>query len=230
MHIAKLVIVMMVVFFVRPGWASIVTYSFQGTVSGQSLGGNPYGLSIPNGTGVTGQFVYDTDSAGVLAAANATKYLQHQPDGFITKFASNEFRASDYLVTVSDNAAPPQDQFAISFRSDALLSSYSLYVNNVAQPAGVGQVVVILPFANTEWSGTSLLTSLDPSHLTPITGGSILGAPSPTFVLPKIFFTIQSVSFVSSVETVPEPSTGLMATAALAGALVCLRISGRRGR
>lgn len=228
MRLLQLLVLLFFVAVTRPCSGAIIAYSFQGTVSSLLTGGNPYGLSIPVGTSVSGQFVYDTTSAGTIVTASSTKYLQHQADGFVAQFGSHEFRASHYLVTVSNNlSGPSRDQIDISFRSDSLLASYPLYVNNAAQPLGVGQLVVALPFPNTEWSGTSLPVSLGPN---PMSGSSLLGAPSPTVVLPKVVFTIESLMQLQLTNSVPEPGSGALALVGLAGAMGCLRSYRRRLR
>jgi len=221
MRISKLLILFIISFSPLPCSGAIVTYSFQGTV--QSSIGLPFGLSIPGGTSVSGQFSYDTASAGTVVSGSATKYLQHQTDGLIAYFGAHEIRASDYLVTVSNNlTSPNRDQFDISFRStDSLLSGKSLFVNDNELASGTRIFVVGLPFPNTEFSGPSLPLSLDPTHLTPITSSSTLSSgPALSFV------TIQSITQV--INTIPEPGSCSLAIAALAGSIAWLRMNIRR--
>ena len=227
MRFLKLSLLLFFVAATHPCSGGTIGYSFQGTVSSLMFGGSPYGLSIPTGTSVSGQFVYDTTSAGTFISASATKYLQHQTDGFVVYFGSHEFRASDFLVTVSNDLSGPRDQIDVSFRNDALLIGKSLYVNNSATSPANAQLIVSLRFPSGEWTGTSLPNSLDPLHLT-VGGSSVLGAPSPVTVLPKVNFTIQSITQLQLANSVPEPAAGTLAVVALAGSLGWLRMSRRR--
>ncbi|MCE9554338.1 MAG: hypothetical protein K8T91_13305 [Planctomycetes bacterium] len=223
MRILKLSVLLIFIAITRPCSGTIIAYTFQGTVS-SSLG-NPYGLSIPGATSVSGQFAYDPTSTGTFVSANATKYLQHQTNGFIAHFGSNEIRGSDYLVTVSNGlTSPNRDQFDISFRNDPLLTGKSLYVNNDAKTPATALLVVSLRFPNTEINSTLIPTSLDPSHLTVAASSSLLGDSAS----PKIFFTIQSIAQLQLPDAVPEPSAMALSLVAMAGAISLLRMY--RGR
>lgn len=227
MWFMKLLILLFFVAATRPCSGTIIAYSFQGLVS--SVTTNPYGISMtaglttPPATPVSGQFAYDTTSAGTFVSANTTKYLQHRTDGFIAQFGSNDFRASDYLVTVNNNFPATRDQIDISFRNDSLLAGKFLYVNTVAKTPANALLVVSLRFPNTEFSSTSLPTSLDTSHLT-VSSSSLLGDSAS----PKIFFTIQSITQLQVTDAVPEPSGVALALVAMASAMGGLRMYRRR--
>jgi len=112
--IRPLRIILIILVALSPGrlLAAIVAYSFTGTVS---LTGTtpPYGLSIPVGTPISGQFEYDTltpaSSTSFSSLGNKATYPQSFPVGFTADFGSVPIFAKDYAVHTADNLYQQSD-------------------------------------------------------------------------------------------------------------------------
>jgi hypothetical protein len=126
-------------------WATVLTYSFQGTILSKVH--QPYGLAIP-GTVISGQFSYDSDAPATRTLNSGSGYDQHILDGFHATIGGVTVSASDYVVEVFNNIVQPdhtvKDEFTIAFSSamtPALDSS--LVVNGAARSAGLFNITFL---------------------------------------------------------------------------------------
>jgi hypothetical protein len=126
-------------------WATVLTYSFQGTILSKPL--HPYGLTIP-GTSISGQFSYDLDAPATRTLSSGLGYDQHILDGFHATIGGVTVSASDYVVEIVNNIVQPdhtvKDEFSIVFSSAmAPALDSSLVVNGTARSAGLFNVTFV---------------------------------------------------------------------------------------
>jgi hypothetical protein len=194
--------------------AELVKYSFDGEVTSLSPStATPFGLTIPTGSLVTGQFQYETTST----AENTTgdiRYLQSIANGFTATIAGFPVSASDYYFIVANREEPSVEDFVTirfsTFLSPALPST-NFFVDGINRTAAT--------FAVKLSTGVNILTNMDlpsPTVLQTFVGGtSFLTDTSPAL---GARFRIDSLTRISA----PEPDAmvlflaGMMALSATA--------------
>jgi hypothetical protein len=108
--------------------AAPLTYYFHGAVTSAHL--KPYGLTIPAGGAVTGQFSYDPASLATRILTNGLAYEQQIVDGFKATIGGVAFDASAYEIQILNNV-PLQGSSQIN---DEFIISFSSAVNPPLQP------------------------------------------------------------------------------------------------
>lgn len=178
--------------------AGLVTYAFTGSAS-LALG-QPYGMSIPAGTSVAGQFRYDTSTVASSTSGNLSIYPQSIPNGFYAYFGSFMVSASSYTVHVLNDQPQPgntvADIFTVEWASnDTPAPTLPLNANGTNQSAGIFSVSLF--YGSNTFSDTSLPTSI------PSTGFN----GTRTSFLSHVTIPLDLIYNVNTVTSVPEPSS-----------------------
>lgn len=192
--------------------AEIIGFSYSGIVTSLSpSNAQPFGLSMPTGSAVTGQFFYDTTSTSQIGGAGDLLYRQSITDGFTATVAGIPVSASDYYVVVSDRNAPDlQDFISVKFSTfgSSPLPADRFFVNGVNQTVGTYYIKIAggidlfsstdLPTAATLLTmtpGTSFLTSTSPA-----TGARFSLGPLQQIAVPEpssLFMVIPGIAAVA---------------------------------
>jgi hypothetical protein len=197
--------------------AKIVGYAFTGEVTSLSPSSSkPFGLTIPSGSAIAGQFLFDTSSAVEDLSGDAS-YPQSIAHGFSATFAGFPVSISDYRVIVSNREAPDLADF-VTIRFSTFVApandATEFYVNNTHQTAGTFSLQLsggVNSLSNGDLpSPATLLTMTDPSVSFLTSSRSFLGAR----------FQVNTLTQIS----VPEPQSLCMMLAGVA----LLPIIGRR--
>ena len=145
--------------------ATVIGYGFTASLS-QAL--TPaFGVTVPMVSQIDGQFVIDTQAAGVVAPGfpNVVNYRHSFPGGFKATFGSLDIRADDYIVTVSNNFLQPSgflaDIISIRWASNLATSLAPLHVNGATKTTGM--FVINLVGNQNLFSNTSLPATLNVS-------------------------------------------------------------------
>ena len=154
--------------------ASPLTYSFYGAVTSSQF--KPYGLTIPPGGPVSGQFTFDPDALATHTFSNGLGYDQHFTSGLHATIGGVSVSADEYLVEILNNMpqfdGSTKDEFVVSFSSglSPALSS-QLVVNGVARSAGLVNIAFV--GSNTLYADASLPSSFNFADFPP--GSGIFG-------------------------------------------------------
>ena len=186
---------------VNPSIASIVTYSFTGSTS--LILGQPYGMTIPSGTSITGQFQYDTSTVAASTSGNLSIYPQSIPNGFYANFGSYSVNASNYTVHIVNDQPEPgntvADIFTVEWASnDTPTPATPLNANGISQSTGIFSISLF--YGSGTFSDTSLPASI------PITGFNGIR----TSFLSHVTIPLDVMYNVNTVTAVPEPSSWVL--------------------
>jgi len=191
--------------------AEIRAYNFTGSVM---IPQAPlYGITVPLNTPVSGNFEYDTASAGIhdpgQTGNDFTLYPQTIASGLTVNFGDLvTMTASSYLVGVGNdipqpNGADPVDLITVRFGSPALGSDPAptapIVVNGVNQASGL--LTLSLRAPDTLWSDSSLPTA--ELHLADFSAPFTQGYAAPNTSSTSLIFSISSLTTVPA----PEPSS-----------------------
>jgi hypothetical protein len=181
-------------------FGAIATYSFMGAVPPSFGGGTPYGLSIPNGTAVSGQFVYDTSAPASSTAGNLSIYPQSFVGGFSATFGSIPITASDYTIHVLNDQLQPNSTVAdvviVEWNSnDSPAPATPLNANGTSQSVGIFSISLFYP--SSTFPDFSLPSSLPISGFNGFLAGSLSHVAPPGTV--DVLYSVTKL--------VPEPAT-----------------------
>jgi hypothetical protein len=144
-------------------FATLMGYSFTASLSSALT--PAYGVTVPMGSQVHGQFVLDSQVVGVIPPGfpNVTTYRHLIPEGFKATFGSLDMRADDYIVSVSNNVLQPggflADIISIRWASNLTPSLAPIHVNGATKTTGM--FVINLVGSQNLFSNTSLPATLN---------------------------------------------------------------------
>ena len=121
--------------------AAVIGYDFTGLVT--FVQSDPYGVSIPAFSPITGRFLYDTSSSGVPgSAAGSMNYRQNFPLGFIANFGGVPVSADTYDVQLANDFPQlfggPIDSLSIIFADNLVPAPADpLYVLGIPHTNGL---------------------------------------------------------------------------------------------
>jgi hypothetical protein len=181
--------------------AGIVTYQFTGTTINVT---NPaFGMTIPNGTAVSGKFQYDTSAPPFSTVGNLSIYPQSIANGLQANFGSFPVSASSYMVKIRNDQAGT-DVFTIQWSSfDNPPPSSPLVANGTNQTAGAFSIM--LAYLTNPFSDTSLTPTLPSSGY----------LASPTNYVSQQLSPLDVPFTLTSLVAIPEPGCWTMGVVGL---------------
>ena len=188
--------------------ATIMGYAFTGALS--HTGSNLYGVPIPISAPIAGQFGIDTQLAGVNSPGNPNVALYRHviPDGVKITVGSLDIRASEYIVSVSNNIPIPggilADVINIRWASNVVPSLAPIHVNGAVKTTGMFSINLV---GNQNlFSNTSLPADLNLSNF--MSSLSFL-ADTPTGSIDLIYNvnSLTSVEVQATLLAIPEPES-----------------------
>ena len=183
--------------------AEIVTCSFSGVTT--TVRGVPFGMSIPDGTPVSGQFQYDTSAPASSTVGNTSVYPQNISSGLTATFGSFLVSASSYLVRIRNDQ--PQggttvDFFTVQWSStDNPAPATPLLANGIGQTAGIFNVGLV--YTTDPFSDSSLPAALPDSGF----------MAAPFSFLSEQLAPLDVPYFITSLTPVPEPASWMLGVA-----------------